>query len=220
MAKKPFFYGAGKILKVSFGTLTIAYLLFMIFNYYEYIPVDKQGSYLIMFMSYALLTAVVFGNADIRNVLFKIKATTFLKRFALHFIPLFVIFYLIMSALEGVDVLPFRDVIVGLPIYIILTAFFIYAVLESAVWQGYLDNWNKSGVGVPWSSISAGIFHLNVWPGPWWLVVPTATIWFMCISYYNHRFKKFEDDIVPAVAFHTAFELAFLLILTIVGGAL
>lgn len=219
--KRPFLYGWRKIVNVSFGMVAVTFLLFMVFNYSEYISVEDQWPTFLFFLSYSVLIAVYFSNADVRNIWFGVKFRHFIPRFFVFFVPSFIILFVIMKSIFGLtSSVPFYNLVFEVPIIILLMFFFVVSALETAVWQGFLDDPDKSGVGLPYSSLLAGLFHMNTWEGPILLVVFSSGLLFLGLSYFNWLFRKDRFDVVPAMALHFAFDLAFLISVVLAGGNL
>jgi hypothetical protein len=182
------------------------------FHTQQYVPEGQEDFWLMVFISYGVLLSVIMGNADIRNKLFDVTVVEFVPRFMLFFIPSLFIFYGIMNFVDPLQYTLF-GILSNVPIWLMMTHALVFATIESAVWQGYLDQ----KVGHPWSELIAGIFHYGVWAGAAFIVIPSAALLFAIFSVANWYFRNSQKDLAPAIAVHTAFNFVKLgIFLTVV----
>lgn len=213
MGKEPYFSNWKKIFIISYGLVYIFFNLWVIFHIPEFVAYENQDVWFKIFISYGLLNALIFSNADMRNKLFNIKLTDFIPRFIIFLIPSLIFFSIILTRIENVVVSPF-DLISQVPLWLGLTHALTFATTESVIWQGYLDH----KIGHPWSEMTAGIFHLYIWTGTPLIVFISATLLFAMFSIFHWRFSKSRKDLAPVIAFHTAFNIIKLGLLITLGG--
>lgn len=201
MIKTGYFSNWKNVFQISLGLVVVLFLSWLVFHTSQYVPAEHKDSWLIVFISYGVLASMIFGVSDIRAKLFDIKFVDFLIRGSVPFvISLFAFFYL-FTYFEPADYTLF-DVLSNVPTWLLILHAFVFATLESAIWQGYLDQ----KVGHPWSELVAGVFHWGIWSGGAVIVIFSASLLFALFSYVNYRFSINKNDIVPAIAVHTAFN--------------
>jgi hypothetical protein len=208
MAREGYFKNWKNITKVSFGLVAVLFLLWLVFHTTQYVPDDQKDFWIIVFLSYGVLTSVIFGNADVRNRLFNVKFVKLFPRIALFFCVFLVIFYFMFHIVDPLEQSLF-GVLRNIPFWLAVVHAFVFATLESAVWQGYLDY----ELGHPWSELTAGVFHWGVWTGGAFIVIPSAALLFAVFSGVNWYFRKDKNDIAPAIGTHIAFNFVKLGIL-------
>ena len=215
MAKKGFLSGYGKIGAISLGLAYILFNLWAVFNVKTIFPGADQAFWFRVFISYAVLAVFVIAIPTTRKRLFSIKFVDFLPRFALWFGIGFILFSIFIA-----KIYPFNENLIHLlasvPISLALVHAFTIAMTESILFQGYLDH----KVGIPWSPLIAGLFHLGVWSGGTWWIILTSGGLFLFFSFVNYTFRKNENDISPAVGTHFAFNMVKLGLVAIAGGML
>lgn len=197
-----FFTGSfKKLTRISFGLVTTFFLLWLIFHTKQYIPEQHHSTWLLVFLSYGILLSLVYANADIRNKLFDVSLVSFFPRFMIFFLGGLVFFYLLLSIVDPIDLSLFA-ILANIPLWLAMVHAFVFATIESAVWQGYLDH----KIGMFASPLLAGIFHYGVWTGGAIVVIFSASLLFLFFSYVNYRFRISKNDLVPVIAVHTAYN--------------
>jgi hypothetical protein len=202
MLKSGFFANWKNIKKISFGLVTTLFLIWLIFNTAHFVPASQKDNMLIAFISYGILGAMVFAFADIRNKLFNINFWKSLPRFFLFFIISLIGFYVILKFTSPVDT-SFSELLSSVPVWLAMIHCFVYATIESAVWQGFLDD----VVGRIFSCIIAGLFHMFVWGGSVFFAFLGSAILFLIFSFIHYYFRKNKNDLIPVIAVHTAYNI-------------
>lgn len=197
-----YFSQVGKITKVSIGLVATMAFLWIMFHTQQYIPDGQKDYFLTVFLMYGVFGAFVFGNSDTRNKLYNVQFTRFLPRFLIFFSISFILFSIIIAKLNIFDS-SYLSFLSGIPLWLAIIHALVYATIESAVWQGYLDD----KLGHPWSELSAGLFHFGVWTGGAVLVILSATVLFFIFSFTNWRFRDNQNDLAPAIGVHSAFNI-------------
>ena len=206
-------FGFTKFLSVSFGLVTSLLLLWLIFNSFIFAnSTDLSLLNIITFLSYGILGVYVFANADIRNKLYNIPFFRSIPRFLLFFVGALLFFYLIFGVIGS-----FPDtalsVLKGIPTWVLIVHAFVFATVESAFFQGFLDY----KIGIFGSVISAGFFHMLVWTGTPLMNFIGASFVFLFFSSAHWYFRKNKSDLIPVIAIHTAYNfLNLALILKVV----
>lgn len=200
MAREPYFKNWKNIFVISYGLVVSLFFLFLIFNTGKFFP-GKEDMFFKIFLSYGLLFSIVYGNTDTRNRLFNIQLRQFAPRFVLFFIGFLLFFYLILSYFD-----PLKGSLFGLlsqiPIWLLVVHAFVFATIESAFWQGFLDE----RIGHPWSEISAGVFHMFVWSGNVFIILIGATFLFAFFSFVHWYFRRNKNDLSAVIGCHTAYN--------------
>lgn len=201
MKRQPYFGHWKNIFSISFGLVYVMFTLWAIFHTQQFVPANLKDFWWGIFISYGVLNSIIFGNADLRNKLFEVTVIKFVPRFLLYFIACFTLFYLISNF---IDPLQFSMIVVlkNIPLWLAVIHALIFATTESVIWQGYLDD----KIGHPWSELTAGVFHWGIWSGGALVVIPSAALLFMMFSGINWYFRNSKNDLVPAIASHTAFN--------------
>lgn len=208
MAKQGYFDNWKRIKVVSFGLIYVLFLLWLIFHTGQFVPEADKDLWFNYLIGYGLLNALIFGVADVRNKLFDVKLVDFVPRFLIFFFGSLFVFYLLLTYVDPLNT-PIFSLLSAVPTYLLILHAMVFATTESAVWQGFLDD----KLGHPWSELSAGIFHYGIWTGSPLIVIPSAGLLFAGFSYVNFRFRNSKNDLVPAIASHTAFNFVKLGIL-------
>ena len=214
MQRQPYFSDWKKIGKVSFGLVASFFYLFLLFHTKSYVPKGYEDMYWMVFVSYGILLAVSFGVPNIRNKLFNVRLVDFLPRFLLFGGISLLVFYYLLTDINPMGG-QFFAFLGQVPMWLALIHAFVFATIESAVWQGFLDY----ELGHPWSELTAGVFHWGVWVGSALIVIPSAALLFAVFSLTNWYFRKSTSDLAPAIGVHTAFNIIKLGILFAVAGA-
>ena len=215
MAKRGFFSNFGNIRNISFGIFYILFNLWVIFNIPNFVPAGQAEFWFPVFISYGFLNVVIFANEDTRNMLFDIKLTKFLPRFALYFFVSLIFFYLILTKFDPLSLSSISQ-LSTVPLWLALTHGLTFATTESVIWQGYLDK----KLGQPWSALSAGVFHMFIWSGGAFFVILTAGLLFLFFSLVHYYFDKSDRDLAATIGCHTAFNYVKMgLFLSGVAGA-
>lgn len=196
-------FGIGKFLNISFGLITSLLLLWLIFNSFIFSSSDGELSLLnvITFLSYGMLGVYVFANADIRNKLYNLPFFRSIPRLILFFSVALVGFYFLLGVVD-----PFPDtalnILTGIPVWILVVFAFVYATIESAFFQGYLDEkWGIFG-----SMLTAGAFHMLIWTGTPLMNFFGASLLFLFFSSCHWYFRRNRNDLIPVIAIHTAYN--------------
>lgn len=205
--------GFKKFLNISFGLITTLLLLWLIFNAFIFETAQLSVLDVVLFLSYGLLGVYVFANADIRNKLYNIPFFKSLPRFALFFFSSLILFHLLFGIIN-----PLPDtalsILTGIPTWILIVHAFVFATVESAFFQGYLDY----RIGIIGSCIVAGLFHMLIWTGTPLQNFFGASILFLGFSTVNWYFRQNKSDLIPVIAVHTAYNFIKLaLILSLVS---
>jgi hypothetical protein len=196
-----FFSGWKKITVVSYGLIYLFFNLWVIFHVNQYFP-NNPDAWFKIFVSYGLLNALIFANADLRNKLFDVKFIKFLPRMLIFTIVSSAIFMLLIHKIDPLAQSTF-GAISTLPIWLVLVHCITFATTESIIWQGYLDN----QIGQPWSALTAGFFHWGVWSGGALVVIIGAGILFTIFSLVHYYLKKNNSDFAPVIGVHTGWNL-------------
>ena len=215
MARENYFktFGLGKFLSISFGLLTSLLLLWLVFNAFIFNTAELSVLDVVLFLSYGLLGVYVFANADIRNKLYNISFFKSLPRFLLFFGSSLIVFYLILGVVDPLPNVLF-GIASGIPIWILIVHAFVFATVESAFFQGYLDQ----RIGIFGSCITAGLFHMLIWSGSPLQNFIGASFLFLIFSTCHWYFRKNTNDLIPVIAIHTAYNFIKLaLILSVVA---
>ena len=188
-------FGLGKFLSISFGLLTSLLLLWLVFNAFIFNSAELSVLDVVLFLSYGLLGVYVFANADIRNKLYNISFFKSLPRFLLFFAGSLIAFYFLLGV---ADPLPNTaiSIITGVPTWILIIHAFVFATIESAFWQGYLDG----KIGIFGSVIVAGLFHMLIWTGAPFQNFIGASLLFLVFSTCHWYFRKNTNDLIPVIA--------------------
>ena len=205
-------FGIGKFLNISFGLITSLLLLWLVFNSFIFAGEgDLSVLNVITFLSYGILGVYVFANADIRNKLYNISFFKSLPRFFLFFGIALIGFYFLLGVSD-----PFPDtalnILKGVPTWILVIHAFVFATIESAFFQGYLDK----KIGIFGSVVTAGLFHMLIWAGLPWQNFLGASALFLFFSSAHWYFRKNTDDLIPVIAIHTAYNFIKLAIILMV----
>lgn len=202
MARGSLFKGSiKKAMNISFGIVTVFFLLWLIFHTSQYVPEGREDFWLIIFLSYGILLSLVFGNADLRNKLFDIRFIDSVPRLLMYFFFGLIFFYFLLSFVDPLEGSLF-GILSAIPLWLAAIHAFVFATIESVVWQGYLDY----KVGLIASPLIAGIFHYGVWTGGAFLVIFSAGLLFLFFSTVNWYFRVNKNDVIPAIGVHTAYN--------------
>jgi len=212
--RKGFFADIGKIKTISIGLIYVFFNIWVIFHIPQYFPSNHEFWFKV-FISYGLLNALIFSNEQMRNKLFNVKIMDFLPRFCFFFVMFLVLFHYILTYIDPLTGSQFAQLSI-VPLWLIGVESLVFAMTESIIWQGYLDE----KIGQPWSAISAGIFHYGVWTGGVLFVVLGAGALFMFFSIVHWYCKQNSSDMAPVIGCHTAFNCVKLGLLLAAGGQL
>ena len=213
MKKRGSFFNWRKGLTISYGIAYVFFTLWVIFHIPDYFPPGTHEMWYKVLIGYGILNAIIFANADIRNKLFNVKLTEFLPRFLLFFVVFIVFFYFTLQLVDPLGA-GFFDLVKSVPLWLAVIHSLVFATTESAIWQGWLDE----RIGVPWSSMLAGIFHLGIWSGGAVIVFLGATGLFMFFSFVHWLARKSKKDLAPVIGCHSAFNFVKLGLLVSAGG--
>lgn len=213
MAIANYFKNWRKITIVSYGLVYIFFNLWVIFHVPEFVPVEQQGLWYKVFISYGILNSIIFANADMRNKLFDVKFTKFVPRFALFFVGFLLLFYVVLARIDPLSHTAF-GMLKSVPLWLGVIHALTFATTESVVWQGFLDE----KIGHPWSELTAGIFHFGIWTGGAFIVILSAGLLFAFFSLVHLYFRKSKRDLAPVIGCHTAFNVVKLGTVAFVGG--
>lgn len=205
MKRTPYFANWQGITKVSFGVFVVILYCFLLFHTFQFVDPSQEQYWWTAVISYTVMFSLVLAVEKARANLFKVTSFDYLLRFLIFYVPSF---FVLSWLLQYV---PFGDVgVLGLldsiPPWLLFTHAFVFVVIESCFWQGWLDYPYPVGLGHPWSELSAGIFHWGIWLGGALIVIPSATILFFIFSLFNWYFRKNTEDVAPVHGFHTAFN--------------
>lgn len=209
MVRQNFFSGTGKLFKISFGLVTTLFLLWLIFNLPHFTSEISTKDFLRVFLSYGVMASIIWANVDIRNKLFNISFLGSMLRFFLFLFPSLFFFYFLNFYIDPTGENLF-SILSTVPVGIALIHAFVFATVESAIWQGFLNE----KVGVLGSSLIAGLMHMYVWQTTPLFAIFGATLLFLFFSYVDYRFRLNKNDLIPVIAVHTAYnviKLGFLL---------
>lgn len=215
MREEGFFSRFGNIKTISIGIVYVLFNLWVIFHADQYFPEGMADEWLKVLMMYGFLNLLVLGNADLRNKLFNVKLTRFLPRFIFFFIIFMFFFYYILKWIDPLQGSTFFQMMQNVPLWLAIIHAFTFATTESIVWQGFLD----LKIGIPWSSITAGVFHYGIWEGSFLVVVLSASLLFLFFSFVHHQLKKGKNDFAPVIGCHAAFNFVQLGFMLGSGGA-
>jgi membrane protease YdiL (CAAX protease family) len=213
MAREPYLGNAKNVFQISFGLVTVLFLAWLIFHTHQYIPEGDRAFWNGVFISYGVFMSIIYGNADIRNKLFNTPLRKFLPRFMLFFGVSLIAFYFILGFVDPLEHSLF-GLLSTIPVWLAMIHAFVFATIESAIFQGFLDE----KIGRPASAITAGIFHWGIWTGGAIVVIPSAALLFSGFSFINWYFRKDKNDLAPAIGSHTAFNFVKLGIILSTGG--
>jgi hypothetical protein len=213
MGRKGFFSNWKNITQISIGLVYILFLSWLIFHTLDFVPLEQYDYWFKVFISYGILNALIIGSADIRNKLFSVRLIDFAPRFLMFFSVSIILFYFMLQFIDPTGSSIFT-LLTDIPVWLAIIHAFVFATTESVIWQGFLDY----KVGVPASAFIAGLFHWGIWEGSAFVVIPAATLLFLFFSFVNWYFRKNTNDVVPAVAVHTAWNLVKLGSLVALGG--
>ena len=208
MAREGYFKNWKNISQISFGLVYIGFTLWLIFHTKQFVPEGFEDFWWMVFISYGLLNAMIFGSADIRNQLFSVKFFKSLPRFFIFFGLSLFGFYILLSFFDPIQS-NFFTLLENIPLWLACIHALVFATTESAIWQGFLDH----KIGHPWSELSAGVFHYGIWSGGAVVIIISATLLFAFFSLTNWYFRKNKTDIIPVIAIHTAFNFVKLALL-------
>ncbi len=200
--RTPFFANSGKILKISIGLVYTLFTLWLIFHTAQYVPVGKSDYWFKIFLAYGLLNALIFGNADLRNKLFNVKFLDFILKFLLFFFLSLFVFFSMNKYFGNVFGASYFTILKSVPLWLACIHSFVFAMTESIVWQGYLDDY----VGKLGSAGIFGIFHWGIWEGSAFIVIPLAAILCLFFSFIHWYFRSNVNDFAPVTAVHTAWN--------------
>lgn len=202
MPRKPFFRNWKNIKNLSLGIVYVLFNLWIIFHD-EYFPEPLREPWIKVLISYGLLNTLIISNADLRNKLFDVNFFKFIPRFFLYLIPFLFIFYFLLIYFDPLYQTSLNQLMQNVPLWLALIHALTFATTESIIWQGFLDE----KVGLPWSSLIAGIFHYGIWEGTGIFVILSASLLFLFFSFIHWYFRKNNKDFAPVIACHTAFNL-------------
>lgn len=215
MKREPYLSGWTKFKHISFGLVYIFFTLWLIFHTNQYVPEEHQAFWFKVFISYGVLNSIIFANADMRNKLFNVKLVDFIPRFLIFFAGSMIFFYFILQITDPMDHTLF-SLLAGVPVWLAAIHGLVFATTESVVWQGFLDN----KIGRIASPITAGLFHWGIWSGGAVWVILGATLLFSFFSVVNWYFRDSKNDLVPAIASHTAYNYIKLGLIISVGASI
>lgn len=200
---------------ISFGVVWVLWNVWVIFNIPHFAPEGTIDQWYKIFISYNLFTTAILANADMRNKLFNVPIIKFLPKMAMWTGIFFGIFWVILTNVD-----PFSNSIIsaiqGIPIHLALAHAFTFAVSESIIWQGYLDEATNPYV----SALIAGAFHMFVWSGAPLLVVFTAGALFLGFSAVHWYLGKKGTDFSAVIGAHAAYNgVKIILLLGLAGAA-
>jgi len=211
--------GFRKFKAISFGLVAALFLLWAIFNSFTFVPEGQETKWLLVFLSYGILGTYVFARDDLRDKLFNIG----FFRAMIYFIPALIIsliaFYFIFGLVNPLPQVAL-SILIGIPLWLSAVHAFIFATVETSFWQGHLDG----KVGILFSIISAGIFHMFIWTGPAWLNFLGAAFLFLFFSMVHLFFGGFKSTaqqskaLIITIAVHTAYNFIKLGIILKIGG--
>lgn len=213
--RKGFFSGWRNVLFISVGLSYALFFLWVLFNVPYFVPKGMEGTYWKIFASYGFLTVYIFGNAKIQNVLYNQKLIKFIPSFIMYLIIFMIIFSIVLGFFDVTNINNF-SIVKQLPIWLALSHALIFAVSESVLWQGYLDHI----MGVPASALIAGIFHMFVWNGVWYLNIIFSALLFVFFSFIHFWLGNKNKNLAPVIACHTAYNFVVLGFFLSTGGAL
>lgn len=225
MSNGGFFASWNRVIYVSIGLIYLLFLLWVIINTREFVPVGSEAYWYKVFISYALLNVLILGSANIRNKLFNIQLKKFIPIYLIFFVGFLIFFWFILTIFNPIQQSAF-SLLAGVPVWLAMSHAFIFATTETVFFQGYLDG----AIGIPASPIVAGIFHLFIWSGAWWVVIIGATALFLFFSFVNWyiRTKGFfgwikgtiSNGLIATMACHGAFNAVQLGLFVSIGGVL
>ena len=205
MARESFFkrFAVSKFLNISFGLITSLLLLWLIFNAFIFSSSGGEVSVLnvITFLSYGILGVYVFANADIRNKLYNLPFFKSIPRLLLFFVISLVAFYFLFN-LVGVTPKTALNSLLGISPWLLVIHAFVFATIESAFFQGYLDE----KIGIFGSVLTAGFFHMLIWAGSPMMNFFGASLLFLGFSTAHWFFRNNSNDLLPVIAIHTAYN--------------
>lgn len=202
MPRQGYFSNWRNVFGISFGLVYVLFTIWVIFHVPQWVPPESQNLMYKTLIAYAILNTIIFANADIRNKLFKVKLIHFIPRFLIFFVISLFIFIVVLARVDPLGPAAYQ-ILASVPLWLLILHALVFATTESAIWQGFLDE--KIG-RVP-SAIVFGLFHLSMWPGNSLFVVFSAALLCTFFSYVNWRFRTSKNDLVPAIAVHTAYNL-------------
>jgi hypothetical protein len=207
MKRLGYFKDWKKVLTISFGLLTVLIYSFLLFHTFQFVPAEKEAFWWSVIVSYSLMLSLIIGVSDMRSKLFNIQTIKFIPRFLVFYIPSLVALSFILQWVnpEGTSLIM---ALLELPKWLLFLHGFVFATIESTIWQGFLDY----QIGHPWSELTAGIFHWGIWTGGALFVIPASALLFAIFSLVNWYFRKNTDDLAPAIGLHTAWNHMKLLI--------
>ncbi len=207
MVKEKFFGNWKNFRNISLGLVASLFLSWLIFNTFAFVPDGQEDKWLLIFLSYSTFMGITFGSADARSKLYNTNFFKSIPRFLLFFIPAFFVLYFLLQLVEpaysGSSVI---EILRNIPVWLAIINAFVFATFESSVWQGLLD-YRMGRIASP---ISAGIFHMFIWSGGVFMIIPVVTFLFMGFSWFNWYFRKDKNDLIPAIAIHTAYNFLIL----------
>jgi hypothetical protein len=191
-----------KVKSISIGLVITGFIIWIIFHTGQYVPEGSEDHWQTVLIMYGLMSAMIFGNSDIRNKLYNVELLRFFPRFILFFLVGVTGFFILLQYYDefGNSLL---NVLNTVPVWLALIHAFVFAAVESAIWQGYLDG----KIGHPASELVAGFFHWGVWSGGAISVIISAGLLFTVFSLANYFFADNKNDLAPAIGIHAAWNV-------------
>lgn len=197
--------GFKKFLSISFGAITGLFLMWSVFNASSFVPAGLEGKWTIVFLSYAVFAIFFLSREDIRS---KLGQIPFFKSL-LFLIPSAFASFFVISLLLGVrDPFPslLLNALIGVPLYLQLINAFVFATVETSVFQVYLDEkW-----GIAFSVFTAGLFHMLVWLGsPLQNFFGASVLFLMFSMVHLYARKRFGlMGIIITIGVHLGYNVA------------
>lgn len=211
--------GFKKLKTISFGLVVSLFLLWSIFNSASFVPEGEGIRFALIFLGYGVLGVYVFTHTDVNSSLFKTPFFKNIPRFLLYFTGAFVVTYYLFQVVGASVFGSAVSIFKGVPTLLLMSHAFIFATVESMLWQGFLDK----RVGILISCLIAGVFHAFIWSGYWVVNLFASAFLFFVFSVLNFYINKgySKENLVPIIAIHTAYNFIQLgLILNILGASI
>lgn len=211
MYRPPFFSNWQKVKSISFGVVYVMLNIWIMTHITNIAPAGNSNAWWKVYATYGIMSAWVFGNADMRNKLFNVKLIKMLPRLLIFFGISLLLFWVILAKTARIDIM-YTQIMTSIPLHLAIAHAFLFATTETVIWQGYLDE----SIGRVASGISAGIFHMYIWAGAPIIALVGATLLFWFFSYINLRWRQSKDDLAPALGSHIAYNYVKLAV--VLGG--
>lgn len=205
MNRTPYYTNWKGLLNISLGLFVVVLYSFLLFHTFQFVSADKEFYWWSAIISYTVMFSLVLTIPKARDCLFKIRLSKYSVRFLMFYIPaIFALSWILQ--LFPIGEVGILGALHDVPKWLLFIHAFVFTLIESCFWQGWLDYPYPIGIGHPWSEIVAGLFHWGIWLGGALVVIPSAGILFMFFSAINWYFRDSINDIGPAHAVHTAYN--------------